>query len=529
MRLLNSTTLQLTEFTERDLPPYTILSHTWETEEVSLQDMQGGNAKRQKGYGKIQGCCRIAAATGFEYVWIDTCCIDKTSSAELTEAINSMYSWYQKADVCYVYLSDYPDIASHRDHLSMFAASRWFQRGWTLQELIAPQSVIFFNRYWKEIGTKHNLRTSLSKITDIQVEALLGASLESFSVAQRMCWASRRQTTRVEDQAYSLLGIFGVHMPMLYGEGDHAFIRLQEEIIRRSTDHTIFAWATGYPASKDCTGGLFARCPSAFANMKSIVRDPSRTSLPFEATNKGIHLHLPIFEENFGILDCQEINRPGYNLAIRLTRNSSSSDTFHFDPYCGTVGVPVHERERISIESIYVARVQETAIKPLFPGSGFQSAELLFETSFQYSAFALRKSFTFPARWSANYRHDNSFYIYDYGTPLSADQRNMGQLWFSDDEYTKSFVVVINIQDPVDPSKSSVFLQVGPPRSNIDLLADGVATLNQGAREPMLDRIAWQHPHGWWISVGMRRAIVSGKRTIIVTITDDAPSAIEAS
>ncbi|PMD59794.1 HET-domain-containing protein, partial [Hyaloscypha bicolor E] len=242
MRLLNSITLQLAEFTERDLPPYAILSHTWETEEVSFQDMQGGEPKWKKGYQKIQGCCIIAAATGFEYVWVDTCCIDKTSSAELSEAINSMYSWYQKADVCYVYLSDYHFGISHGNPLSTLATSRWFQRGWTLQELIAPQSIIFFNRYWKDIGTKQSLRVLISKITNIQVEALLGTSLESFSIAQRMCWASQRQTTRVEDEAYSLMGIFGVHMPMLYGEGDHAFIRLQVEIIRRSTDHTIFAW-----------------------------------------------------------------------------------------------------------------------------------------------------------------------------------------------------------------------------------------------------------------------------------------------
>ena len=525
MRLINSTTLQLAEFTERDLPPYTILSHTWETEEVSFQDMQGGDPKRKDGYGKIQGCCRIATSTGFEYVWVDTCCIDKSSSAELTEAINSMYSWYQKADVCYVYLSDYSFNESHRhrDHLSMIAASRWFQRGWTLQELIAPQSVIFFDRHWKEIGTKHNLRALISRITDIQVEALLGTSLESFSIAQRMCWASRRDTTRVEDQAYSLMGIFGVHMPMIYGEGDHAFIRLQEEIIRRSTDHTIFAWATGYPASRDCTGGLFAKCPSAFANMKSIIRDPLRTSLPFEATNKGIHTHLPIFEEDFGILDCQEINRPGYNLAIRLTRKSSSSDTFHFDPYCGTVSVPVHERESISIESIYVAQVQEMAIKSLLPGFVFQSAELLFEFSFQNSSVALKK--ISPPRWSAQYRQDNSFYIYDYGARLSADQRNMGELYFWDDKRTWRFAVAINIQDPVGPSQSSVFLQVCPVTpfgSTIQLLHDGVTNWNQEAREPMLDRISWQHPDGWCIGVGMRRAIVSGKRTIIVRITDDA-------
>ncbi|KAE9365529.1 HET-domain-containing protein, partial [Stipitochalara longipes BDJ] len=242
MRLLRSTTLQLCEFTERGLPPYAILSHTWETEEVSFQEMQTGNSTEKKGYNKIKECCKIAAAAGFEYVWVDTCCIDKTSSAELTEAINSMYLWYQKADVCYVYLADYHG-PTHLGRLSSgFRESRWFTRGWTLQELIAPESVIFFDSQWEDIGSKEFLREQISEITEIQVEALMGARLEDFSVAQRMCWASRRQTTRIEDEAYSLMGIFGVHMPMLYGEAGHAFVRLQEEIIKKSTDHTIFAW-----------------------------------------------------------------------------------------------------------------------------------------------------------------------------------------------------------------------------------------------------------------------------------------------
>jgi hypothetical protein len=318
---------------------------------------------------------------------------------------------------------------------------------------------------------------------------------------------------------------------MLYGEGDHAFIRLQEEIIRRSTDHTIFAWATGYPDSKVCTGGLFAKCPSAFVNTKSIVRDPLRTSLPFESTNKGIHLHLPIFEEDFGILDCQEIGRPGYNLAIRLTRNSISSDTFHFDPYCGTMSVAVHERESIAIESIYVAQVQETAIKSLLPGFGFQSAELLFESSFPYSGVTLEK--ISPTRWSPHYRPDGSFYLFDYGAPLSADKRNLGELCFGGTRNNKSmgFAVGINIQDPVDPSQSSVFLQVcevGETDIAVQFIAGKDTTKEQKAREPTLDRFSWQHP---WreldISVRMRRAIVLGKRTIIVTITDDHPSGIE--
>ncbi|PMD32964.1 HET-domain-containing protein [Hyaloscypha variabilis F] len=383
MRLLHSKTLELAEFTERGLPPYVILSHTWENEEVSFQEMRSHNSTGKKGYTKIRKCCAIAAAAGFEYVWVDTCCIDKTSSAELTEAINSMYLWYQKADVCYVYMADYHGLTSLGRPLPSFRNSRWFKRGWTLQELIAPESVIFCNSQWTNIGTKHSLREEISEITEIQVEALLGAKLEDFSVAQRMCWASRRETTRIEDEAYSLLGIFDVHMPMLYGEGSHAFIRLQEEIIKRSTDHTIFAWAHGFPEIRNHTGGLLADCPSAFVNTKFIVQDLSTEILPFEITNKGVHLHLPIYEESFGILDCQDMKRPEHNLAINLIRKDSS-DTYHFDHFHGTVSVAKEERKDIPVcSSIYVP--QGSSLKTLPAAFQVEPLEYYFECRFIHS------------------------------------------------------------------------------------------------------------------------------------------------
>lgn len=207
---------------------------------------------------KIKGLCNVAREAGYGLVWNDACCIDKTSSAELTEAINSMYEWYKLADVCYVYLADVSDNdIDHTSEHSQFWSSRWHTRGWTLQELIAPINMIFLTSEWNFLGTKMSLATTIHLITGIDFDILTGRStLESVSVARRLSWAAKRRTTRVEDEAYSLLGIFGVHMPAIYGEGQHAFLRLQEEIIRVIPDQSIFAW--GARINLDCSVGQTA-------------------------------------------------------------------------------------------------------------------------------------------------------------------------------------------------------------------------------------------------------------------------------
>ncbi|KAI0634615.1 heterokaryon incompatibility protein-domain-containing protein [Trametes polyzona] len=198
---------------------------------------------------KIVQFCKVAREAGYKLIWLDSCCIDKTSSAEPTEAINSMYEWYRLADICYVYLEDVPDGDNPRvldewgQNVSQFSKSRWHRRGWTLQELIAPRHVVFLTRTWCVLGTRMGLASSLEKITGINSEVLIGqATVTSISIARRMSWAAERGTTRVEDEAYSLLGIFGVHMSPIYGEGRNAFLRLQEEIIKTIPDQTIFAW-----------------------------------------------------------------------------------------------------------------------------------------------------------------------------------------------------------------------------------------------------------------------------------------------
>ncbi|PMD30347.1 HET-domain-containing protein [Hyaloscypha variabilis F] len=335
MRLLHTKTLKLHEFFGTSIPPYTILSHTWDEGEVSFQELQSGSGESKAGYDKIRGCCEIAASDGFEYAWVDTCCIDKTSSAELSEAINSMYSWYRTSDVCYVYLADVlPNLdAKARDEA--IRKSRWFTRGWTLQELIAPSSVIFYDSRWHELGTKESLEILISDITKIDGAVLRDADkIESFSVAQRMSWASTRVTTRVEDIAYCLLGIFGVHMPMLYGEGDHAFVRLQEEIMRTTADHSIFAWTR-----EGSLHGLLAHTPAWFRRSGDIVCSQSHvlTDDSFSVTNKGIHLYLPTRPTAtpdlcLAVLSCHKIDKNMTNLGIYLQRQSEYCDIFKRSP-----------------------------------------------------------------------------------------------------------------------------------------------------------------------------------------------------
>ncbi|KAI0708586.1 hypothetical protein C8Q76DRAFT_799832 [Earliella scabrosa] len=201
---------------------------------------------------KVQRACAIARNNGHRYIWIDSCCIDKTSSAELSAAINSMYRWYRRSSVCYAFLSDFPSVLNNRildqEYIEgCFQRSRWFSRGWTLQELIAPKVVVFLDQDWRYWGTKATLATLVEKATKIDALILTGEmELRQVSVARRLSWASRRITTVEEDHAYSLLGIFDINMPTLYGEGSRAFVRLQEEIIKRNPDQSLFAWGIPY-------------------------------------------------------------------------------------------------------------------------------------------------------------------------------------------------------------------------------------------------------------------------------------------
>jgi hypothetical protein len=228
-----------------NIPPYAILSHTWgpDTEEVTFEDLVDGTGKDKAGkdkagYDKIRFCAEQARRDGLQYFWVDTCCINKSNNNELSEAINSMFRWYHDAARCYVYLSNFSitgrEQNSEQSELlweSAFRASRWFTRGWTLQELLAPASVEFFTREGRRLGDKRSLEQQIHEITGIAIPALRGTPLSQFEVDERLKWAETRQTTRAEDWAYCLLGIFGVFMPLIYGEGrENAIRRLRKEI-----------------------------------------------------------------------------------------------------------------------------------------------------------------------------------------------------------------------------------------------------------------------------------------------------------
>jgi hypothetical protein len=282
-------------------PPYAILSHTWtKGQEVTYNELLAGTGAVKPGYAKICFCGDQAAKDGLEYFWVDTCCIDKSSSAELSEAINSMYNWYENATKCYAYLSDVSYLGGNYPKepvMVEFSKSRWFKRGWTLQELIAPSEVVFFSKEWSPIGTKSSLTKDLTEITGIDRQVLGGAHPSVSSIADRMSWAAKRETTRDEDIAYSLLGIFDINMPLLYGEGKKAFIRLQEEIMKVSDDQSIFAWKSSDPISHS---GLLATYPEHFDTSKGITSPGllkgSRSS---STTSRGICANFDL-EINWG-------------------------------------------------------------------------------------------------------------------------------------------------------------------------------------------------------------------------------------
>ncbi|KAH9943273.1 HET-domain-containing protein [Epithele typhae] len=245
MWLLQAATATLTHFADTSAVPggYAILSHTWdplgeqsfrEVREITRRCRAEGLDARDHLSAKVRDCCIQAEKDGYEWVWIDTCCIDKDSSTELSEAINSMFIWYLHAEVCYAHLSDVPSGERARDWLPAFCRARWHRRGWTLQELLAPALVVFFSSDWKRLGTKNELADHLTGITSIPSSILTRQiPFSNIPVATRMTWAAQRTTTRLEDEAYCLLGLFDIHMPTLYGE-----------------DTTLFAWGDRHSAER---------------------------------------------------------------------------------------------------------------------------------------------------------------------------------------------------------------------------------------------------------------------------------------
>ncbi len=371
MWLLNTRTYELKRFFS-DVPRYAILSHTWGVDEPTFDDLATGSAHLRSGYQKIKQSCAIAAKADISHIWIDTVCIDKRSSSELSEAINSMYRYYERSDICYAYLED---ISSGETAHKKIMGSRWWTRGWTLQEPIAPKEVVFYSTDWFPIASKRDFAPSIFQATGID-ESILKYSgyLPLVSVAKRMSWAAKRETTREEDIAYCLLGLFGVSMPLLYGEGHKGFLRPQEEIMKESTDQSLFAWSR-VPETVDYTlCGILAPHPRYFINSGDIV--------PFEGTehfgsatehytmtNKGLQIRLPVIQrkehkDSVALLAChREGNFVG---ALGITLRSipeSRGKAYTRDTFTGlTIILLDHDLKgilstwfaRAKIQSIYV-------------------------------------------------------------------------------------------------------------------------------------------------------------------------------
>ena len=314
------------EFSDDEVTEYAILSHRWIEQEVDYNEVveltkmdeeERSEIRRRDGYRKILQSCEQAMKDGYKWLWADTCCIDKRSSAELSEAINSMYRWYENSRICYAYLHDlsgssFPIAADDEMYPNFKGWPEWFSRGWTLQEMIAPRDLQFFNKDWHPIGDKETLSPILEDITGVPQHILKeGLSSKRPCVAQIMSWAADRTTTRVEDKAYSLMGLLDVNMPMLYGEGKKAFHRLQLEIVRTSNDQSIFAWSCNEINVR--TGSVLADDPSFFqgCNKMELMNQDEFTEFlkeripeeeleddrfgTFPITNRGIQIWLFLY------------------------------------------------------------------------------------------------------------------------------------------------------------------------------------------------------------------------------------------
>ena len=377
MRLINTSTLEQKDFF--DPPFYAILSHRWGEQEVSYEDYalvhdatmepmrellkaRVVQTKQKSGYRKIIDCCEFTRSQGHSYVWIDTCCIDKRSSAELSESINSMYKWYKRSEACYVHLADVPSLAAGSAQVRQaFHTSPWFTRCWTLQELLAPTRLVFLTHSWEQITEirKANVvklstfeecwSASLATITSIPEAAILGTDTKP-SLAQRMSWAARREATREEDVAYSLLGLFDINMSLLYGEGPKAFIRLQTEIIQRdSDDESILAWRTPTSHLEDRShiSGFLASHPSAFARCGNIhyrESDGDRGArlplMPSTITPRGLQIGT----------ECSIKGDDERGTVTRLFRHKSTSDRCRLLFNCGEGKSYREENKRCSLE-----------------------------------------------------------------------------------------------------------------------------------------------------------------------------------
>ncbi|KAI1789888.1 hypothetical protein LXA43DRAFT_1095969 [Ganoderma leucocontextum] len=412
MRLLDTRTLRFIEVSDPRSVTYAILSHTWDLlGEQSLQELSqiqrthpGDTVPSSPALSpKIRDFCSFAQKAGYDYCWIDSCCIDKTSSSELTESINSMYAWYGIADVCYTYLADVSNTPAKWE--GEFRASRWHRRGWTLQELIAPKKLVFLSCDWLVLGSKAALAPLVEDATGISTSVLMFEEpLSAVPVARRMSWAASRETTRAEDRAYSLFGIFNVQLPTIYGEGgEKAFVRLQEEILRHIPDQSIFAWGLrpfpsndtlrilprfmNGPFSATKRHALLASSPSDFqgpwalelihpAEFNAMLRLIPNTLVSLDCSAYGIHsilTHPPVYPvrssshphgpTHIAILACRDPTRGFVALLLRRTSNTSPDEFSIGAPMSLTSREPGEPPEPEIVHATYITAEQVVALR----------------------------------------------------------------------------------------------------------------------------------------------------------------------
>ena len=440
---------QLIDFRGED---YSILSHRWEAnanDEVLFADIRiiddGGilderqglrhskfyhnpayshrDVARLPGFNKLQGAAQLAAREGHSFIWVDTCCIDKSSSAELSEAINSMFKWYNQSKVCFAYLKDVPDslTAVETHPMSAFARSEWWSRAWCLQELVAPLDVVFFTCGWQLIGEKKALASTIVAITSIGMDVLTHARiLDQVSIAKRMSWASSRKASRIEDIAYSLMGIFSINMPLLYGEGEKAFLRLQEEILKGSDDESLFGWVDPDARDEDLRG-LLATSPAYFAKSSEVVYyQDFEDRVPSVMTNRGLSITMRLSRYQDGriaaALQCPVAHTGDGFLAIYLQQVSYDRQQFA-RVKCSKLAAL---QGRGAPQSIFVRQKHEThqldrilpfhffSLRKLLLGEADERYELVKSTFKPYDNPAPQTSFPRATSYAGPWRRNNS-------------------------------------------------------------------------------------------------------------------------
>ncbi|KAG2030353.1 hypothetical protein BDR03DRAFT_974707 [Suillus americanus] len=356
-----------------DKVKFAILSHRWlDTGEPTFLDMsesQKDMSENSPGYPKLTKFCEKAEEYGCELAWLDTCCINKDSSAELDEAIQAMFNWYRSAAICIAYLAC-------SSNVSDFAKEPWFTRGWTLQELLAPEKMKFYGKDWKPLSDnfddKHprdlvipsideisipitpsqpDILTAITRLTEIESRDLISFSPGIHNVHQRLRWASRRTTKRIEDMAYSLIGIFDISMPITYGEGQRSWFRLMEIILQQCKSWEIFVWAgewspyssaiprspKGYEAFdiQDSTELSNALDMGRLEGIVGEIPPGLRGDHAFATTRHGVQMKLPLLDVVFdrpNQLATIHAQTPGYfgrskplDLPVRVTCRQAKS------------------------------------------------------------------------------------------------------------------------------------------------------------------------------------------------------------